>query len=86
MKVNMNNMLLLLGIYIYCGKLNTRNLTIQLHISNTTLIEKVVNVLDEMSMIYKVETSGKVIIDNENLYTHFYQIQYKKKLPKYVGK
>jgi DNA-directed RNA polymerase II subunit RPB2 len=84
MKVNMNNMLLLLGIYIYCGKLNTRNLTIQLHISNTTLIQKVVKVLDEMSMIYKVENSGKVIIDNENLYTHFYQIQYKKKLPKYV--
>ena len=84
MKINMDNMLLLLGIYIYCGKLNTKTLTIHLHISNITLISKVENVLKPLNIQYKVENSGKVIIDNENLYTHFYQIQYKKKLPKYV--
>ena len=84
MKVNMEEMLVLLGIYIYCGKLDAKTLTVHLHISNTSKIKQIAEILENMNVMYKVENSGKVIIDNEDIYTHFYQIQYKKKLPKYV--
>ena len=84
--MNMEDVLILLGTYIYCGNLNSRELTVQLYISNTTCIEKIVNILRNMNILYKVENSGKVIIINEDIYTHFYQMQYKRKLPKYVWK
>jgi len=74
----------LFATYIYCGKLHQRTLCVHLYVSNMNKIDKMVALLKEMNIQHKVENSGKIIIDNENIYTHFYQMNYHKRFPKYI--
>lgn len=83
-KVAVKDWLQVLATYIYCGKLHTRSVTVHLHVMNATRIRLLSEALERMNVVFKIENSGKIIIDNENIYTHFYLMQYKKQLPKYI--
>lgn len=83
-KVSTKSWLQIFANYVYCGKLHARTLCVHLYVSNRTKIERITEVLRTMNVQHCVDSSGKIIIDDENIYTHFYQMNYNKKFPSYI--